>query len=168
MLVVCYIIVLIFEIFYYSLFMKFCRNDNKFWKYLLMFTIVNFILFFTGSLNIYAYLLFMILTMTGLKFIGKVTLYDMFVSFIMLLFKLFIELSFAYLLNYFIVNIEICKILLGIIKVMIIIIINKKLNVLYLKMKKYWNDNNFYLRYLFSILMFIYTISACIFLINIS
>ena len=163
-----YIIVLIFEILYYTLFMKFARKDGKFWKYLILFIIVNGTLFFTGSLNIYAYLVFMIITLLGMKRIGKISLYDMFVIFAMLLFKLFIELIIALPMNFLISNIDICKITVGIIKVLIVLIIRNKLSVIYNKLKSYWNKNNFYIRYLFSILMFIYVISACLFLINFS
>lgn len=160
------VFVIIFEILYYSLFMKFARKDGNLLKYIILFTMISIVLFFVSSFNIYAYLVFMILSLIGLKVIGKTSLYDMFIIFIMLLFKLVIEIVFAFSLNYFIVDINVCKILLGLIKVGTVLIIHNKLNILYIKLKECWFNNNFYIRYLFSVFMFIYIISACLFLIN--
>lgn len=160
------ITVIIFEILYYSLFMKFARKQGNFWKYLLLFTVISIVLFFISSFNIYAYLVFMVISLFGLKLIGKTSLYDMFIIFIMILFKLLIELLFAFSLNYFIPDINLCKVLLGLIKTMIVITINDRFNILYTKLKACWSKNNFYIRYLFSIFMFIYIISACLFLIE--
>lgn len=160
------ILVIIFEILYYSLFMKFARKQGNFWKYLLLFTVISIVLFFISSFNIYAYLVFMVLSLFGLKLIGKTSLYDMFIIFIMILFKLLIELSCAFPLNSLIPDINTCKIILGLIKVNTIMLIGNRFNILYNKLKTYWSKNNFYIRYLFSIFMFIYIISACLFLIN--
>lgn len=146
--------------------MKYARKEGSFYSYLFLFIIINILLMLTGSLNIYAYLIFMITSTFGLKIIGKTSLFDMFMIFLMLLFKLFIELLFAFELNFFIPNIDICKIILGLIKVGVIIYINNRLNIIYNKLKEKWNKNNFYIRYIFSTLMFIYIISACLFLIN--
>lgn len=160
------ILVIVFEILYYSLFMKFARKQGNFWKYLLLFTVISIVLFFISSFNIYAYLVFMVLSLFGLKLIGKTSLYDMFIIFIMILFKLLIELLCAFPLNSLIPDINTCKIILGLIKVNTIILIGNRFNILYNKLKTYWSKNNFYIRYLFSIFMFIYIISACLFLIN--
>lgn len=160
------ILVIVFEILYYSLFMKFARKQGNFWKYLLLFTVISIVLFFISSFNIYAYLVFMVLSLFGLKLIGKTSLYDMFIIFIMILFKLLIELLCAFPLNSLIPDINTCKIILGLIKVNTIMLIGNRFNILYNKLKTYWSKNNFYIRYLFSIFMFIYIISACLFLIN--
>lgn len=160
------ILVIVFEILYYSLFMKFARKQGNFWKYLLLFTVISIVLFFISSFNIYAYLVFMVLSLFGLKLIGKTSLYDMFIIFIMILFKLLIELLYAFPLNSLIPDINTCKIILGLIKVNTIMLIGNRFSILYNKLKTYWSKNNFYIRYLFSIFMFIYIISACLFLIN--
>lgn len=162
------ILVIIFEILYYSLFMKFSRKEGEFWKYILLFAFVSIVLFFTSSFNIYSYIIFMAITIVGLKKISKTSLYDMFVIFAMLLIKLLIEMIFAFTLPLIISNINVCKILLGIVKVLILILVKNKMNFIYLKLKKLWDNNNFYIRYLFTVFMFLYVISACVFIINYS
>ena len=43
------ILVLIFEVLYYSMFMYYAKGEGKFWKYILLFSIVSI---FTGIFNI--------------------------------------------------------------------------------------------------------------------
>ena len=45
-------IVLIFEVLYYALFMKFARKDGKFWKYILLFSLMTICSFFITT-NMY-------------------------------------------------------------------------------------------------------------------
>lgn len=87
------IIVLIFEILYYSMFMKFARKEGKFWKYLLLFTLVTISGLFIPTNTLLSYLYLILAILFGLKYIVKIntTLYDMFFILIMIFFKLIIE-----------------------------------------------------------------------------
>ena len=58
---VMHIIVLLFEVLYYSMFMKFARKEGKFWRYLLLFSLITIVLIFTGTGNLYVYLIFVLL-----------------------------------------------------------------------------------------------------------
>lgn len=163
---VLHIIVLIFEVLYYSMFMKFARKEGKFWKYLLLFSLITVILFIFNTNNLYVYLMFILLALYGLKYIVnvKISLYDMFVIFIMLILKLIIETP-IYFVLYKYVNIYINGIITGLIKFLILFLLKDKLNIVYINLKKKWDNNNFYIRYIFSIFMFLYCIFSCLFII---
>lgn len=164
------ILVIIFEILYYSLFMKFSRKEGKFWKYILLFTFIQVFFFFVTSNFFISYMLLILMILFGIKYVIKIetSLYDMMIIFIMLLFKLIIEFVFALTLPLLIENINLCKLILGFIKIIILLIISRKMNPLYSKLKIMWNNNNFYIRYSFTIFMFLYVIFTCIFLIKMS
>lgn len=161
------IIVLVFEILYYSLFMKSCRNKNKLYKYFILFTLITIIMFFISTNQLYTYLIFILLTLYGLKYIVKleVTLYDMFIIVVMLLLKLIIELPIYVILSSFTNYNFILTIVSSITKVLLALGLKNKIKLLYIKGQNLWYKNNFYIRYIFSILMFIFTICSCIFLI---
>lgn len=159
------VIVLIMEVLYYSLFMKFAKGEGKLWRYLLSFGLMSTILFFIGTNHIYSYLLCIIMMLYGIKFIVKVkiSLYDAMFLFIMLLFKHIIEIPFSLLFYIFIKNIYIVTILVGFIKVIITLNLKEKINKAYSKISKLWNNNNFYIRYIFTTFMLLYTIVSCLY-----
>ena len=95
------VIVLIFEISYYSLFMKFARREGNIIRYIIAFTIVTLL---TGIFNIqtiFAYIIIVTSMLFSLKYIVKIktSLYDLLFIFIMIFVKLGIELSFFIIFN---------------------------------------------------------------------
>ncbi len=163
-----YIVVLIFETIYYSLFMKYSRNESKLWKYLLLFTLINTFFFFVTTDMIFSYMLLILMVLYGLKHIVnvKISLYDVFFIFVMMLLKLLIELVIALPTSMIINSIDIAKISVGVVKCIFIFTIRHQLHKLYVKLHKYWNENKFFIRYTFTILMFLYVICSCVFLIK--
>lgn len=159
-------IVLIFEVLYYAIFMKFTRKDGKFLKYLLLFTLINVLFLFIGTNEVYSYLLLIVLIVYGIKYVVKlkVSLYDMLIVFLMLLTKVLIETPLYVLMINFINNFAVIMIS-GIIKIGILYLLRNKLNVIYNKLKEKWDNNNFYIRYLFTVAVFLYLIASCVFLI---
>lgn len=162
------ILVIVFEILYYSLFMKKARPEGKTIRYLILFVLFSIISFFMNDGSLISYAIILLMILYGLKYIVKlkISLYDLFFIFVMMLFKLLIEITFAFIITCFIDNIQIAKIILGTIKVTTVIVIGNRFEKLYTKLHKSWNNNKFFIRYIFDILMFIYIISACLFLIN--
>lgn len=160
------IIVLVFEILYYSLFMKFSRKEGKFWKYILTFTLITIFFWFVGTNKIYSYLLLIFTILYGLKFIVKikVSLYDMLIIFIMLLFKVFIETP-IFMLFYNFLSIYIIGLIYSILKIIILNLLKNKLNTMYKVLKIKWDNNNFYIRYIFTVFLFSYTIISSIFIV---
>lgn len=163
-----YIIVLIFETIYYTLFMKYAKNQGTFGKYLLLFSLINIFFFFISTDALMSYLLLVLMILYGMKYIVKVkvSLYDVFFIFVMMLLKLLIEITIALPLSVLINSIDISKISVGVIKCISIFAIKDRLGLLYTKLNICWNNNKFFIRYIFDILMFIYVIAACLFLIN--
>ena len=163
---VLHIIVLLFEVLYYSMFMKFARKEGKFWRYLLLFSLITIFFYFFNTNNLYSYLMLILMILYGIKYIAnvKISLYDMFVIFIMLILKLIIETP-IYFVLYKYVNIYINGIITGLIKFLILFLLKDKLNIVYINLKKKWDNNNFYIRYIFSIFMFLYCIFSCLFII---
>lgn len=161
-----YIIILISEILYYSLFIKFAKNNGKLWKYILVFILETLIIFIFNSTNIVTYLIFAISSLLLIKYIVKikVSIFDMLIIFIMLLIKFIIELPFYIIFNQ-LVGIYITGVIYGVIKILLLLLIHHKLHLIYCVSKKLWDKNNFYIRYIFSTFMFIYTIISCIFII---
>jgi hypothetical protein len=160
------IIVLLFEIVFYSLFMKFARKEGKFYRYILLFILTTFLVILFSSNSLIAYLVFVLSAYVGLKYIVKlkVSLYDMLIIFIMLLCKLIIEIPF-YVLLINIINNFCVTVITSIFKISLICLLHNKIELLYKVLKVKWDNNNFYIRYIFSTLMFTYTIASCIFLI---
>lgn len=161
---VLHIIVLLFEVLYYSMFMKFARKEGKFWRYLLLFSLITIVLIFTGTNNLYVYLIFVLLTLYGLKYIVKIDigLYDMLWIVIMLFVKIIIEFIISMGIYYTINDFLIMTLLIAFIKAIILIILKNKLTVFYTKLKRIWYKNNFYIRYVFSCLSIIYVIITVI------
>lgn len=160
------VVVLVFEILYYTLFMKFARKEGKFWRYLLLFSAITIFFYFVGTKHIFSYLSLILMMLYGLKFIVKIkiSLYDMLVITIMCISKSIIEIPLFYLFS-IMFNGIVSTFLFQISKIGIILILRNKMNVAYNYLKTKWNNNNFYIRYIFSIALFSYVIISCFFLI---
>lgn len=158
-------IVLIFEILYYSLFMKFARKDGKLWRYLLLFSLINIFFLFVGTSKLYSYLFLILLMLYGLKYIVKlkVNLYEMMTLTIMLLTKLVIEFIFM-IISYKILKFNpfISTLIFSSAKIILIIIFRNKINLYNYKLKNLWNNNNFYVRYFFTTGIYLYVILSII------
>lgn len=161
------IIVLIFEVLYYSMFMKFAKNDGKFWKYLLLFSLITIFNIFIDSWSLYSHIILIILIALGIKYIVgiKIKLYDIFFIYIMFLYKIILELIFSYPLYFIFHNIYISSLIVCVIKTLPIIFKRKFLTKMYNKLNIIWNNNNFYIRYLFAIFNIVYIILSCVYII---
>lgn len=157
------VLILLFEILYYSLFMKFTKKDGKFWKYVIVFIINTILILIASSSKFPTYLIFVIATLFMLKYLVKVKtgLFDMLNILIMLFLKVLIETP-LYFIFIGISNRYLVSIIVNIFKLVIIILLSNKLNKLYNILKVKWEKNNFYIRYLFSISAFIYCIVTII------
>ena len=165
------IIVLIFEFLYYSLFMKIARKEGKFSKYLITFVINTFIILIFSSNNLITYFLFILFTYISLKYIvkTKVSLYDVLIILIMLVMNVIIQLP-IYVICFNVLKIShfITTLIFETFKIIFIIMLKNKMNIYYNKMKKLWDNNNFYIRYIFSCSMFLYTIVIVILLVKLA
>lgn len=163
------IIVLIFEILYYSLFMKYARKEGSFIRYLISFTLITIIFLFLGTTNFICYFLLILTILFGLKYIVKlkVSLYDMLIIVIMLFCKVLIETP-LYIILYKAINIYFIGVLVNIIKIIVIFLIRNVIDYMYKHLKVKWDNNNFYIRYIFSICCFIYCIITAILFIKYS
>lgn len=159
------IIVLIFEVLYYSMFMYYAKKDGKFWKYILLFSLITIIGLFIGTNYLLSFLLLVIMMIYGLKYIvkAKISLYDMLVIFFMLLLNFLIPTPLSVILFTLKFNAFLITIINSIIKILIIFLLKNILNKYYNKFKNIWNNNTFYIRYLFIIFMFSYVIFTCIY-----
>ena len=165
------IIVLIFEVLYYALFMKFSKNRGNLIRYIITFVINTFIILIFGSNSLITYFLFMLFTYIALKYIVKtrVSLYDMLIVLIMLFVKLIIEFPFIMIFYKLLkINQFIVTIMFDIVKIGLLFVFKEKINECYIKMKKLWDNNNFYIRYIFSCSMFLYTIIIVILLVKLA
>lgn len=159
------VIVLIMEVLYYSLFMKFARKEGKLWRYLLSFGIITFILSIIGTNHMYSYLFFGIMVLLCIKYIIKLKLqsFHMFIIIEMLLFKIIVEAIIVLILyNLMKMPIWIVLIFLSLIKLLLIILFKNKIYFINKYFYGKWINNNFYIRYIFTIFIFIYIIASCI------
>lgn len=161
------VVVLALEVLYYALFMKFARKEGKFWRYLLSFGLVNIILLFIGTNQIYSYLLTMLMMLYGIKYIVKIktSIYDLLFLFIMMLIKTGIE-GISCFLFFNLVSPFLFIMIIDFLKIFFIITLRNKIETLYKYLKLKWSNNNFYIRYIFNILMFAYILMSCFFLFN--
>lgn len=165
--VVANIIVLIFEVLYYSMFMYFSKKEGKFCKYILLFSLITISGLFIKTNNLISYLYLVLAMLFGIKYIVKVktTLYDMFYILVMLLLKLIIEFTFCMILYILFKNTFISIIISNIVKLSFILLSKNNINNFYLKLKKKWDNNNFYIRYIFSCFTYVYVIVSVLFII---
>ena len=163
---VLYLLILLLEIIYYSLFMKYSKGGN-FIRYIILFTLITIMLIFVGTNQFISYLILTITMFIGLKYIVKIKtgLFDMLILTIMILIKLFIEIIVISALFVFIKNAYILSFIASIIKVLLILVSKEKLTYNYNSLKKVWYNNNFGVRYLFTLALFLYTIISFLFLI---
>lgn len=161
-------IILIFEVLYYSLFMYFSKKEGKFWKYLINFLLITIIGLFIGTNNLLSYLLLVLLMFLGLKYIVnvKMSLYDMLIIVIMLFFKMFIEFIIYFPLSIIgDMDYILSTIIFETFKNLFLIVIASELNGFYKGLKKVWDQNNFYIRYIFSCCVYIYIIATVVLMI---
>lgn len=162
------LIVLTFEILFYSMFMKFAKNDGKFYKYALLFLLATILICIFNQNNLVTYFVFVATSYIGLKYIinVKVSLFDMLILLIMLFVKLFIE-YFSVLILFNIIGLGhfATTMIFDFIKIIFVLLAKNGIRTCYVKMKKLWDNNNFYIRYIFSCLTFIYVIVTAILLI---
>ena len=161
-----YINILLFEVLYYSSFMYYSKKEGNFLRYFLTFTIITLIGIIIDTNTVYSYLALITMIMIGLKYFVKVrvSLFDMLVAFIMILVKVLIELP-IYIIIFNRLGIFVTGLIYSFFKILFICITKNKLNKMYLKMQKLWRNNNFYIRYIFTTIMLIYTIISCVFII---
>lgn len=161
------VIIIILESLYYSFFIKFSKNEGKIWKYFFSFLIISLVGVLIGVTSLISYLFLIIMMILSLKYIVKVktSIYDILFIFIMMIFKIFIEGVSSIFISKLTNNAYIMATLLGIIKMIVLPFLKNTLNMLYNKLRNYWDNNVFYIRYIFDILMLIYVIASCGFLI---
>ena len=161
---VLHIIVLIFEVLYYSMFMKFARKEGKFWRYLLLFSLITIFFTFAGTTQLISYLILVLMILYGMKYIvkTKTRLYDMLWIVIMLFLKIIVEFIISMGIYYTINDFLIMTLLIAVIKPIVLIILKNRLNIFYTRLNNIWYKNNFYIRYIFSCLSIIYVIITVI------
>lgn len=160
------VIVLILEILFYSLFMKYSRKEGNIIRYLILFTLFSFISVFLSKQFFINYILIFLFILYGLKYIVKlkVSLYDLLVIIIMFAFKIIIEIPLYYIMT-IVINGVLATMIFQSLKILIVFLLRNKLSKMYIKLKNKWDNNNFYIRYIFTILLYVYIIFSCIFLI---
>lgn len=158
------VIIFTLEVIYYSLFMHYA--DKRFnIRCFITFLLANIVLFFIGFDSFYSYLFYFIelsLIFRILKI--RFTLYDLFFIIISTLLKVFIEFLFFIVLRE---NMELFYVIfaIGIFKIFILVMLKNKISIFYNYLKIKWNNNNFYIRYIFNITIFIYIIASLLFMI---
>lgn len=160
------IVVLVLEIMYYSIFMYYAKGEGKFWRYLLLFSLITGIMLLVNTSTIYSYLIFVILSVYGLKYLvkAKTSLYDMLIIIIMIFLGIAIQYPF-YLIGLKLgIRYEITFIYEPI-KILVILLSRNFIKRQYNKLKIKWNNNNFYIRYIFTCLMYLYVIITIVFII---
>lgn len=163
------IIVLLFEVLYYALFMKFTRKEGKLWRYLLSFSLITIVGLFIGTTNLFSCLILIFMMTYGLKYVVKlkVSLYDVMIVLIMMLLNVLIEFPVYTILNgILMLSITTSTIIFEIVKLLTVLFLRKILNRMYFKLKAKWQNNNFYIRYLFTTFLYIYTIISLFLLIG--
>lgn len=168
MLIVFNFIVIILEIIYYSLFTKFSKKDGSYINYFLLYCLTPFTnILFSNVLNLqfFDYIALNFIILAGMKYLIKVetNLFDLLMILSMMLLKIVIEGSCYNLLINFL-NSNLVILIFEIIKIIIVLLLNYKLNFIYNKMLKLWKNNNFYIRYVTIILLMIYIIVSIMFI----
>ena len=161
------VLVLFLEILYYSLFMKFARKESDFVRLLFLFTVITIAGMFIGTNHLPSYLALILIMLFGLKYVVqiKVILYDMFIIFIMLILGILIQLPCYIVLTKFVKGLYVMMTIYQFIKLIVVILLRNKIALMYTKLYKRWANNDFYIRYIFSIFVFLYAIASCLFII---
>lgn len=160
-----YLLILTFEILYYSCFVYYSKRKGSFIKYLIMFTCITLIGIIINTNTVYSYLALVTMIMIGLKYYirTKVSLFDVLMVFIMLLIKFILELP-IYIIFFNTLGIFTTGLIYGFFKMLFIFLFKDKFSIIYNKLYKLWKNNNFYIRYIFTTFMFMYVIVSCIFI----
>lgn len=158
------IMVLILEVLYYSLFMAFTRKEGKLINYCILFILVSLLGVILNTQDVTSYFILLFFIVFGIKYIVRVktSMFEFLIVLIMLIYNIIIE-TIIYLLIYRLIGLNyiITTIIFETIKIGTCLLLNNKLNIMYQKLKNLWNNNNFYIRYLTSIMIYIYTIINC-------
>ena len=159
-------IVLLFEIVFYSIFMYYSKREGKFSRYFLLFSLITIIGTIIGTDYLFSYVILVLMMLYGIKYIVRVktTLYDMIYIVFMLLIKICIEMIVAFPISLFIKNYYFLAIIVALFKILIIILFKNKLLKTYNLIKEKWYKNNFYIRYISVILIYIFVICSIIFM----
>lgn len=159
------ILVLVFEILYYSMFMYYAKGKGKFKRYLLLFSLITIIGLFIGTNYLYSFIFLIIAILTGLKYIVKIKIlfYDLLIIFIMFFNKFIIEILLFYIINVFSNNVYFNALIYGILKFIFVLINKNKIKTLFKNIKIKWDNNIFFIRYIFIIFMFLFVIYSAIY-----
>lgn len=156
------IVVLMFEILYYSLFMKFSKREGSIWKYLLLFTIITILIGFININYLITYFVLSVTSFYGLKTIYKIKVIDFPYINLMFIIKFVMEAICITTIGIF--NEFYAIILFSILKLCFVFAFRNRLFQLYKYMSEKWYKNDFIVRYISSILLIIYTLLALIYL----
>lgn len=162
------ILVLVFEILYYSMFMYYAKDEGKFKRYLLLFSLITLFFCFYGTNKLDSYLLLIIMIVIGIRLIvkAKIFLFDLFIIFAMLLFNFLLQLP-IYTITSLITNNIIYITLILILEKFIFILKCNFLKQMFENIKNKWDKNIFFIRYIFIVVMFLFVISSAIYIIGI-
>lgn len=158
------ILVIVFEVIYYGLFMKFTKGEGKLSRYLLLFTLISVIGLMIGTNNLMSYMYLILMILLGLRFIVKVktSLFDLFVAIFMMFIKVIMELL-GLVIFYAGLNSYIsAMIFIMLSKIVLVVLLRDKLNVIYAKLKKLWDENAFGLRYICMCSLYLFVIVVVI------
>jgi hypothetical protein len=157
------LIIFLLEILYYTLFIKLSKREKGFIKYFLVFLLANAISLFVGFSSFYSYLFYFVEIVLLIKLLKvKFNLFDLLVIINSMLVKILIEFI-AFLILREKLDLFIWILILGIFKNLILFIFKNLLQYCYIGLYKMWVNNNFYIRYIFNIMVFVYIISSLLF-----
>lgn len=160
------ILVLVFEILYYSMFLYYAKNKGKFKRYLLLFLFISLIGGFIGTNYLYSYMFLIMMIFLGLKYFVKIKVYfrDIFLILFMILLGTIIQFPIYFVGSYFNL-ISVATIFYQVTKVILVYTFKEKIKKLYSKYVMLWKNNVFYIRFISIVLMYIYIIFSVLFLI---
>lgn len=160
------LIVLIFEIMFYSIYTKNIKGEGKLSKYILTFIVGTIGLMIAGN-GLFSYLAFALLCLFGIKYIVKVktSFFDFFMIIIMLLIKAAIETAVCIVCFAITKDTFISLMVANIVKMLFVCKNKVPMRNYYQVLGKLWNSNNFYFRYILMSLLYIYIICSALFLI---
>lgn len=158
------IIILIMEVLYYSLFMKFTKRETNNYKNIL-FGIILVLFAFVGNCNIYGTILMPIfgLFILNILFKNNTSLYDFMNILFMTIMKIIIEFP-CYTILFSFIGLYGQAIVSSFIKILITILFRKKIKNIYIKYNIIWRQNNFYIRYIFTVGFYLYVILSLLFI----
>lgn len=158
-------VIILLESLFYAMFFDNIKKSGKTLKLLLAFILMSAIGAFAGTDFLVSYFLLIIMMILGIKYIAgiKMNMYDLLVIFTMILIKHIIEIPLTLIVYTFIKNIYVVTTIVGVLKIGIVFAFRHKFYNIYSKIKIAWNNNNFYIRYIFTTFMLIYVIASCLY-----